>query len=79
MASNSEALPVSGAMCGVEPFLEPLAFALLDDIRAFFKTQEGEAEYQAWLEDPEKVRRAWDEKNGRTEHEGCDCVLCGRA
>ena len=56
---KAETIQVTGSMCETEPFLEPLAFGLLDDIRAFFQTPEGEAEFQAWLENPEKVRAAW--------------------
>lgn len=59
MAAESETMPVVGTMCRTEPFLEPLAFALLEDIRAAFQDPATEAEFQAWLEDPEKVRAAW--------------------
>lgn len=59
MAREEKTIQVSGAMCETVPFLEPLAFGLLEDIRAFFQTEEAEKEFQEWLEDPEKVRARW--------------------
>lgn len=47
--NNTATLPVTATMSREQPFLEPLAFALLEDIRAFFQDPENEAEYQAWL------------------------------
>ena len=61
MQSKREALPVVGVMCDQKPFYEPLAVGLLEDIRAFFQTPEGEKEFQAWLKDPVAVRRAWEQ------------------
>ena len=59
MEAAGEPMKAVGSMCSTEPFLEPLAFGLLDDIRAAFQDPATEAEFQAWLEDPEKVRAAW--------------------
>lgn len=63
MKAESKTMPVIGTMCGREPYLEPLAFALLEDIRAAFQNPEVEAEFQAWMENPDRVRQAW--KEGR--------------
>ena len=51
---KDETIPVTGSMCDTEPFLDPLALALLEDIWAFFREQKNEAEYHEWLKDPEK-------------------------
>ena len=59
MAREEKEIRVSGAMCETEPFLEPLAFGLLEDIRAYFQEPEAEKEFQEWLKDPEKVRARW--------------------
>lgn len=48
MESNETTLPVVGSMSRRKPFLEPLAFALLDEMRAFFQDPANEAEFQAW-------------------------------
>lgn len=48
MESNATALPVVGSMSRRKPFLEPLAFSLLEEIRAFFQDPANEAEFQAW-------------------------------
>ena len=42
------------------PLIEA-AFALLEDIRAYFQNPAHEAEFQEWKKDPEKVRQAWKE------------------
>ena len=54
MGSNAEALPATGAMCQTKPYLEPLAFALLEDIRAYFQDPENEAEFQRWRTEQER-------------------------
>ena len=59
MPVEGSAIPVAGVMCSQKPFYEPLAFALLEDIRAYFQEPEAEKEFRAWLEDPEKVRAKW--------------------
>ncbi len=64
MPAKNDALPVVGEMCSTVPFLEPLAFALLDDVRAFFRDPANEAEYQEWRRDPEAVRRKWERQRG---------------
>lgn len=48
MGSNAEPLATTGAMCRTRPFLEPLAFAMLEEIRAYFQDPENEAEFQRW-------------------------------
>lgn len=50
MKAANKALPATGAMCAEKPLLEPLAFALLDDIRAYFQDPENEKAYRQWLE-----------------------------
>ena len=65
MGRQESALRVEGAMCDQQPFLEPLAFALLEDIREFFQQPENEQEYQEWLKDPEKVRKKWKQEQAR--------------
>ena len=65
MGRHESALRVEGAMCDQQPFYEPLAFALLEDIRAFFQQPENEQEYQEWLKYPEKVRKKWKQEQAR--------------
>ena len=65
MRQEGSLIRVEGAMCGQQPFYEPLAFALLEDIRAFFQQPENELEYQEWLKDPEKVRQKWKQEQAR--------------
>lgn len=54
MENNAETLPVVGSMCRVKPFLEPLAFALLDEIREYFQDPANEAEFQKWKEEQDR-------------------------
>lgn len=54
MEGNATTLPVVGAMSRRKPFLEPLAFALLDDIRVYFQNPANEAEFQAWKAEQER-------------------------
>jgi hypothetical protein len=54
MAVNAEPLPVVGTMCGKEPYLVPLADALLPVIREFFQNPDNEREFQEWLADQQR-------------------------
>lgn len=45
---NTDAIDATGTMTSQKPFLEPLAFALLDEIRAWYQNPENEAEFQRW-------------------------------
>lgn len=74
MKAASKTMPVIGTMCSREPYLEPMAFALLEDIRAYFQNPAHEAEFQEWKKDPEKVRQAWKEEQAIRETEERPCA-----